>query len=43
MGETLDEPREMLVTVRNVQASMAKLNKRCFMMQVFLTPATDGR
>jgi hypothetical protein len=35
MGETLDEPREILDMVRNVQTSMIKLNKRCFMMQVF--------
>jgi hypothetical protein len=27
--------REMLVMVQNVQTSTTKLNKRCFMMQVF--------
>jgi hypothetical protein len=41
MGEMLDEPREILVIVRNVQTSMTKLNKRCFMMQVFSNRATD--
>jgi hypothetical protein len=39
MGETLHEPREMLVIVRILQMSMFKLNKRCFMMQVFSTQA----
>ncbi len=43
MGEALDEPRKMLAISRNEQASMTKLNKRCFMMQVFSNPGGDGR
>jgi hypothetical protein len=38
MGEVLDEPRKMQVNGRSVRAvygQMAKLNKRCLMMQVF--------
>jgi hypothetical protein len=35
MGVMLNEPRELLVIVQNIQTSMTKLNKRCFMMQVF--------
>ena len=38
--------RERLVNVRSVQAvygQMAKLNKRCLMMQVFSTPTADDR
>jgi hypothetical protein len=35
--------QEMSATVARLQASLAKLNKRCVMTQVFSGPRADGR
>jgi hypothetical protein len=40
MGETLDEPRDVSRWSK-CAASLAKLNRRCFMMQVFSCHAGD--